>query len=129
MHLHMPVPVIRAGVATGVAAVIAAASMTPTAHAARQATAARAAGPGRQIFLINGDRVLMPPGTRSPGGGILVPPARVGLAGTLRSLSLGGHTYKLPQAALPYLGRGLDPSLFGLSSLLAHKPAGAFRCG
>jgi len=40
------------------------------------------------------------------------------------SLRLGGQTYEIPDAALPYLGRGLDPGLFRLSALLRQEAAG-----
>jgi hypothetical protein len=40
------------------------------------------------------------------------------------SLCLGGQVYEIPATAAPYLGRGLDPDLFRLSSLFGREPGG-----
>jgi hypothetical protein len=39
------------------------------------------------------------------------------------ALDLGGRAYDIPQVALPYLGRGLDPDLFRVSSLRREETA------
>jgi hypothetical protein len=92
---------------------------------AAQAPAARgAAGPFRTVVLLNGTRLVFGPaagGARIPA---IVPPAPGQGAGALLALDLGGRAYDIPQAALPYLGRGLDPDLFMVSSLQREESAG-----
>ncbi len=39
-------------------------------------------------------------------------------------MTLGGRTYVVPADALPYLGRGLDPGLFDIASLLRDQAGG-----
>jgi hypothetical protein len=48
-------------------------------------------------------------------------------AGGVLSLRLGSHAYDIPDYALPYLGRGLDPSLFELSALQRAESGGRLR--
>jgi hypothetical protein len=91
------------------------------------ASAAAAPGPAtaqsqRTITLINGDHVVV---TRS--GGVqsdAVTPAGSGVNQALLRLDLGGQVYEIPADAVPYLGRGLSPSLFEVSSLLAAEARG-----
>ncbi len=64
-------------------------------------------------MLLNGDRLVTGPAAGVPG----LVPARSRLAGPILALDLGGQAYDIPQVALPYLGRGLDPDLFRVSSL------------
>ena len=92
---------------------------------APRAPAARGAGggPARTIVLINGDKLITGPGVGVPG---LVPGARSRLAGPMLALDLAGQAYDIPQVALPYLGRGLDPDLFRVSSLLREETADRF---
>ena len=81
-------------------------------------------GPSRTIVLLNGTRLVFGPAAgnaRIPG---IVPGARGQRAGAMLALDLGGKAYDIPQAALPYLGRGLDPDLFMVSSLLREETAG-----
>jgi len=91
----------------GSAAVAASLVMTavPGAPVAGAATAARPAG--------------APAGEADLAG-----PWTVGPAGVTVGLSAGGRTYELPFTALPFLGRGLDPSLFDLTALRGREPAG-----
>jgi YVTN family beta-propeller protein len=76
------------------------------------------------ILLINGDRLV----TRCDGTGThvagILPGAASGLAGTMVALVLGGVRYEVPEVALPYLGRGLNPDLFRLGSLAARESGG-----
>ena len=51
-------------------------------------------------------------------------PAGSGLGGSLLTLGAGGVTYEIPVAALPYLGKGLDPNLFTVSDLLSKERSG-----
>ena len=94
------------------------------------ATPAGSGGPAtpgrayRTIVLLNGDRLVTGPaagGARVPA---ILPAARGGLAEGLLALDLGGQAYDIPQVALPYLGRGLDPDLFVVSSLTRVETAG-----
>jgi hypothetical protein len=74
--------------------------------------------------LLNGTRLVFGPaagGARIPA---IVPPARGQRGGALLALDLGGRAYDIPLAALPYLGRGLDPDLFMVGSLLREESAG-----
>jgi hypothetical protein len=91
---------------------------------AAQAPAVHGGGQFRTIVLLNGTRLVFGPaagGARIPA---IVPPARGQRAGALLALDLAGRAYDIPQAALPYLGRGLDPDLFMVSSLLREESAG-----
>jgi hypothetical protein len=78
---------------------------------------ARAATPGNQarpVFLINGDRLIVRP---VPGGQDAAALLPVPGASSVLSLRLGAKTEDIPADALPYLGRGLDPSLFDVAAL------------
>jgi hypothetical protein len=77
--------------------------------------------PFRQVFLIDGERVLASHGTG--GIGASQPSPASGLAGPLISLIIGGSTYEIPAVAMPYLGRGLSPDLFDLSALMSKERA------
>jgi Subtilase family len=113
-------------------AVVAAAGAAPAAAApaaAAPAAAAPAAARGaarpspRAIVLVNGDEIMS---AAAPGGrrfGEIVS-AVTGIGGTLTTLRLNGKTYEIPLVALPYLGRGLDPSLFDVSALTGHESGG-----
>jgi hypothetical protein len=96
---------------------------TATASAAAVTAAQPAAAP-QQLLLMNGDRAQVRTGADGQVNGGLVRPAGSGLAGSAMSLALGGHRYEIPFAALPYLGRGLDPRLFDLGALLAEEKDG-----
>jgi hypothetical protein len=106
-----------ASVATAAAGVFASAAMAvPTRPASGVVPAAPAAGSSRVILLINGDQVTV---TAAPTGlrvGRVVP-AGTGLAGEMVTMGFGGKTYEIPAAAVPYLGRGLDPALFDVTRL------------
>jgi hypothetical protein len=74
-----------------------------------------AAVPARSFLLINGDRLMA---LATPVGGLaisLLPGTPAG--DSLVGLKTGSLAYEIPEDALPYLGRGLDPSLFELSAL------------
>src|SRR5207244_1176929 len=90
------------------------------------------------VLLVNGDRLLLDaPG--APSAVRVLPGAASALAGGLVALGSGRSGLVIPQTALPYLGRGLDPALFRPGSLpaagiggpppggLAGSPAGAAR--
>jgi hypothetical protein len=85
---------------------------------------AAAAGRGRRlrtVLLINGARVMAEPGTVDRGPMVVLPG---GAAGQLVGLSLAGQSYLMPPGAVPYLGRGLAPSLFDVDALAARERAG-----
>jgi hypothetical protein len=87
--------------------------------AARPAAEERAA---RSLLLITGDHLVVRP---EPGGRseIAVRPGAPDHDG-LVSLRRGGITDLIPADALPYLGRGLDPSLFDVPQLLRAEACG-----
>lgn len=79
---------------------------------------------GPVVLLPTGDRVTLRTG---PGGRQLasvLPAADAGVGRLLVHLNLAGHAYEMPAAAMPYLGRGLDPSLFDLTALRDAGRAG-----
>jgi hypothetical protein len=55
---------------------------------------------------------------------VLSAPGNDALTSAMMALSLGARTYLVPAAALPYLGRGLDPSLFDLTALQGAERGG-----
>lgn len=74
----------------------------------------------RQVLMLNGDRLLV----RHAAHGALTTlrPARFGDA--VLTLHLAGADYQIPVDALPYIGHGLDPSLFNLALLERAESAG-----
>jgi hypothetical protein len=116
------------GLVCGPAAAAATGSNGPRAAAARTgavpAAAVSVAGvPQRTITLINGDRVVV---TRF-GRGMqedAVTPAGNGVNRALLRMNVAGQAYEVPADALPFLGHGLSPSLFRVSSLLNAESAG-----
>jgi hypothetical protein len=107
------------------AAGVSAAATVVTGRSGERTAVAASSSPGRpkSVLLINGDIVS------APTGGASTLPSTVttsgsGLAGSVVTLGLGGKAYQVPAAALPYLGKGLDPGLFQISSLLQTENAG-----
>ncbi|MBE8523889.1 hypothetical protein ILP97_41490 [Amycolatopsis sp. H6(2020)] len=85
--------------------------------------AAVAAAPSSTVTLVTGDRVTV---RTTPDGRDtfeVQPAAAKGMARALVHLRLGGRDYEVPGTALPYLGRGLDLSLFDVKALLAGAKA------
>ena len=77
--------------------------------------AASAAPAGRTLELINGDRLLVRTG---PTGRPLVSvQSAAGYLASLVTITTCGVISDAPLAAMPYLGQGLDPTLFRLSDL------------
>jgi hypothetical protein len=83
---------------------------------------AGAAVPTTSATLITGERVSVR--TTADGRSLFEvrPAAEKGMARTLVHLRLGDRDYEVPGTALPYLGRGLDLSLFDIGALLAGAP-------
>ncbi|WP_410673933.1 hypothetical protein [Amycolatopsis sp. cmx-4-68] len=81
-----------------------------------------AATPSSTVTLVTGDHVTV---RTTPDGRDTFevrPAAAKGMARALVHLRLGGRDYEVPGTALPYLGRGLDLSLFDVKALLAGAP-------
>jgi hypothetical protein len=120
-----------AALAAGTGAAVpagAVATRAPGARAVRAAPAvpaspATASGPPRTVLLITGARLVtgLAGGARALG---LLPGAGGRLASAMLSLGLGRTAFEIPQVALPYLGHGLAPGLFELSSLLRAETGG-----
>ena len=99
-------------------------AVTRDSAAAAASPAATGGSPIRAILLLSGDRLLV----RGTGAGPRVvgtiPGAGSRAARTILALDLGGVSYELPQVALPYLGRGLNPDLFDVGLLAARENGG-----
>jgi len=76
---------------------------------------------GRPVLLINGDRLVI---RRTPGGRRAVTLLPAPGPQSIISLSSGRVFEDIPSDALPYLGRGLDPSLFDLAALRLAEAGG-----
>ena len=80
----------------------------------------------RPVLLLNGDLAVPAAAPAAPGACVIsfdfvVTP---GLAGQVQTLLVGGKHYVVPVAAAPYLGRGLDPSLFDVGALARQETQG-----
>jgi hypothetical protein len=80
-------------------------------------TSAPAASP---VLLINGTRLLVTPASGSSAVSVLPGSASTGLIG----LRVGGQAYEIPADALPYLGNGLDLTLFNVTALQHAETSG-----
>ncbi len=93
---------------------------TAAAGTAAAAHPAQAAGGRAPLVLLTGDRVAGGPGlVAGHTVSVLSASGRGVLTSSLMTLGLGARTYLVPAAALPYLGRGLDASLFEVAALRA----------
>jgi hypothetical protein len=93
------------------------------AGAARPAPAAPArpaaltrATPAR-LLLLNGDQAVVGLTQGGPVAAAVSSGPGTNLARSLLKARLGGHSFLIPMAALPYLGHGLDASLFDVATL------------
>jgi hypothetical protein len=123
MHMRnrLLVPAVTAGLLLIATAAVAAAAAGPARHTAGSVVpTAVAPDSARAVVLINGDRTMAGTGRRS----VAAIPAGSGLRGSLLTLGAGGVTYEIPVAAVPFLGRGLDPSLFNAGGLLRRERGG-----
>jgi hypothetical protein len=92
-------------------------SMAPAAWPA----AGRAVPTGTgSVLLINGDQLSI----TKAGGRPLIAVRQAARADTVLSLRLGGQQAEIPGIALPYLNRGLSPSLFTISALQREESGG-----
>ena len=108
------------GAASATTAGAAAARAAGASLRSASATAARPAA-ARSLVLINGDRLLI---RTTPRGGRVIALSPAPGAGPLSSLNLGQRSETIPADAQPYLGHGLDASLFDLSSLQRAETGG-----
>lgn len=118
-----------AGLAALAAAVLAGAGAPATAAATQAAVAPPAAPaarlPGasfRPVLLINGERVIFRPGPR--GAPVAAVQAAAGIDSFLISIYSCEQPADVPAVAMPFLGRGLDPSLFEVSALQRREKNG-----
>jgi hypothetical protein len=79
------------------------------------------ASPVRRLLLINGDRLMVRPGA---DGRLSVGLRAAARPDAINSMRFGGQTLEIPAAALPYLSRGLSPSLFSLAALEKAESGG-----
>ena len=91
-----------------------AAGQARPAGAVHQASIVQKAQP-KSILLLNGDRLII------DGTSTAIKLAGSGFAAAVTELRLAGHQYAVPDAALPFLGHGLDLSLFDT----AARPGGS----
>ncbi|OXM66097.1 hypothetical protein CF165_21905 [Amycolatopsis vastitatis] len=83
------------------------------------AVAATAPAPTATATLVTADRVTVRTTADGRDTYEIRPAAEKGMARALVHLRLGDRDYEVPGTALPYLGRGLDLSLFDVKALLA----------
>ncbi len=79
------------------------------------------ASPVHRLLLINGDRLMVRSG---PEGRMAVAVRTAARRDAITSLRFGGQVLEIPTAALPYLGRGLSPSLFQVGALEKAESGG-----
>jgi hypothetical protein len=89
--------------------------------AMRSAATGTATAAARPVLLINGDQIVL---RKTPGGGQAIALLAAPGSGPLSGLDLGHRIETIPADAQPYLGQGLDPSLFDLSSLQRAETGG-----
>jgi hypothetical protein len=128
--VHLPYR-LRAGRLSGLAAALAAVGLVcgsglpalaaPAAtSAASTPPAATAAGAGRQLLLVNGDRLKV----GSTEGKQTIVARLATRQDALTSLKFGGQVMEIPTDALPYLGQGLSLGLFEVSALEKAESSG-----
>jgi hypothetical protein len=120
--------ILVAGVAATAATVLlaagacgAASATTARAASARSAAAAPVRATARPVLLINGDQLVL---RKTPGGGQSIALLAAPGSGPLSGLDIGQRIETIPADAQPYLGHGMDPSLFDLSSLQRAETGG-----
>jgi hypothetical protein len=79
---------------------------------------------GAWVTLVNGDRVLASSSPAGPRTAVVWPAPGTGQAGSVAELRAGGQSFMIPVTALPYLGHGLDPSLFDVGALARAEQGG-----
>jgi hypothetical protein len=114
---------VPAAVALCVASVVGWAGVAGAAAAqGAQGVSSRAGAVSRPaVLLVNGDRVVSSGGARDVA---VAPASATGLGAATMGLSLGGHHYVIPSAAVPYLDHGLGWTLFDVPALATAEKAG-----
>jgi len=120
---HLRRPYWPAAILTAVAASLAvppalAAQATP---GVANLTAAARTAVARQVFLIDGSQLVI---RRLPGGRQETAMRPGGRPTSVLTLRVGNRVQEMSALALPYFGRGLDPSLFALGSLERAESSG-----
>lgn len=125
----MPSPLLRmAALAAGLPVLLGAAAGTAlAAPASATGPSAGHTGPAAarwgepptpaMLTLINGDRLLTGPAGDGRRSSVVLRAPGSGLAGSLVTLGSGGRKLVIPWAALPYVGKSLDPRLFEVGAL------------
>jgi hypothetical protein len=72
-------------------------------------------------LLVTGDRITAQPSPDGRRAITVQPAADKGLGRAMVQLTRGAKSYVIPAAALPYLGRGLDWSLFDVDTVLGAQ--------
>jgi len=137
-HLSRPVA-LAAGLSTALALCAAAGASTARASSTPAAVTARVAGPAAapagpaatsSLFLIDGVRAQLAQGpgvcsfSLDVGGSPAAGSTLASIGEQTQTMTVGGQTYLLPVTAVPYLGRGLDASLFDLATLRTLEAGG-----
>ena len=79
---------------------------------------------GAALTLVDGDRVLASSAPAGPRTVVVWPAPGAAQATSVAELRAGGQGFVIPVAALPYLGHGLDLSLFNLGALARAEHGG-----
>jgi hypothetical protein len=116
---------VAAATLTGASAVLAPAAAAPGTGPA--ATTTLPAPAPAAVLLLNGDHALVSSAGGGPVDAILRAPGQSGLAGSTVTLRAGANTLIMPAAAMPFLGRGLNPSLFEVGALSHAEHGGRLR--
>jgi hypothetical protein len=95
-----------------------------TPGAAPGAAPATSTALGAALTLVTGDRVLASSSPAGPRTAAVWPAPGTGQATSVAELRAGGQGFVIPLTALPYLGHGLDLSLFDVNALLRTEQGG-----
>ena len=119
------IPWLTASVTLALALAVAAPASAGQAATPARSTALSPAGSpaplaSRVVRLITGEAFVL-------GGQAPAIMSRGSAAGSLVTMRRDGRSYAIPAAALPYLGHGLDPSLFDVGALLRAERAAPGR--
>jgi hypothetical protein len=79
---------------------------------------------GAPLTLVNGDRVLASSAPAGPRIAVVWPAAGTGPTTSVAELRADGQGFVIPVTALPYLGHGLDLSLFDVGALQQAEQGG-----
>jgi hypothetical protein len=115
--------VLSVSLATSAAGALAEAGDRVPAASPGAATAA-GTGLGAALTLVTGDRVVASSSPTGPLTAAVWPAPGTGQAASVAELRVGGQGFVIPQTALPYLGHGLDLSLFDVGELARAEQGG-----